>query len=753
MNDRHLVPSAKGLVLAAVALCAICPSISAAVSQGEGTPDAPYLIPVTQGEMRIDGVLDDAEWADALVLELKYEVQPGENVPAPVKTEVMLIYDTVHLYIGFRCHDPDPSAIRAHLSDRDHVGGDDWAGVVLDTFNDERRSFDFVVNPLGVQWDFIETASGSPSWDAIWESAGRITSWGYALEMSIPFNQLRFQYSDEPQVWGFDAFRSYPRRQRHHLGLFPRDRNNNCYLCQALKIQGFKGASPGRNIEISPTLTGVRTDVRSPFPGGEFDTENEDVDPGITARWGVTPNMTLSGTANPDFNQVEADAMQLDINTPFDLYYSERRPFFLEGADFFNTLKDAVYTRTMHDPKYGLKLTGKESGNTVGAYVVRDDRTNLIFPRSQESESTSLPMESTASILRYKRDIGNRYTLGGLFTSRNGEDYYNHLLGFDADLLVTQTDQFQIQLLGSWTEYPEDLAARFDQKQGQIKDEYVAFEWDHAGRSHYLWLDYDNVGKGFRADLGFIPQIGFENVEGGYFYIYNPPQGSWWSYFRAGGEYSYYGEQDGALLGSGGELWTQFGGALQSYYYFGLLHNREAYRGREFDLTSFASETGFEPTGSVEMRLITRLGEQIDYFNIEPRAGDRIYLRPMAELRLGKHLRLDVDHVYERLSVDAGRLYNAYVSNLTAIYQFNVRTFFRAVLQHVYYDRNKSAYTDPEVDSEFSRFFSQLLFSYKINPRTMLFLGYSDNYDGTDEYDLTRSDRTFFAKIGYAFVR
>lgn len=714
-----------------------------------GTADDPHLVPMTDGKVKVDGSLDETAWNEALVLELAYEVQPGENVPAPVRTEVLLTYDIAHLYIAFRCYDPDPSAIRAHLSDRDQVGGDDWAGVVLDTFNDERRSFDFVANPLGVQWDFIETASGSPSWDAIWESSGRITSWGYAIEMEIPFNQLRFQHSDEPQTWGFDAFRSYPRDQRHHLGVFPRDRNNNCYLCQAVKIKGFAGASPGRNIEASPTLTGVSTETRDEFPAGDLSVDNQESDPGITVKWGMTPNLTLSSAVNPDFSQVEADALQLDINTPFALYFSERRPFFLEGADFFDTLKDAVYTRTMHDPQWGLKLTGKEGRNTVGAYVVRDDKTNLIFPGNQGSNATSLPMESTASIMRYKRDIGSRYTIGGLLTSRRGDDYSNDLLGFDANLLVTQTDQFQIQLMRSSSEYPDSVAQDFEQEGGDINDEYVAFEWDHAGRSHYLWLDYDRVGKNFRADLGFIPRVGFENVEGGYFYIWNPPQGSWWSYLRVGGDYSHYTKEDGGVLNSGGQLWTEFGGRLQSWFWAASSQRREAYNGREYDLRVYGADAGFRPTGDLELGVGTLFGDRIDYANSRP--ADRIYLRSIAEYRAGKHVRLNFNHVYERLSVDLGRLYTANVSNLTAIYQFNVRTFFRTVLQYAQYDRDATLYID-EVDSEFSRFFTQLLFSYKINPQTMLFLGYSDNYFGNQEYDLTQSDRTFFAKLGYAFV-
>jgi hypothetical protein len=518
-----------GLYLAAVPI-----SASANDSNGSGTVENPYLVPGTGSEIVVDARLIEEAWGNALVIELDYEVSPGENVPPPVRTEVLLTYNTSTLYVAFRCYDPDPSAIRAHLSDRDRIDGDDWVGVILDTFNDERRSFDLMVNPLGVQSDFIESETGGGSWDGIWNSAGQITDWGYVVEMAIPFNQLRFQRSGKTQVWGFDGVRSYPRSQTHHLGTFPRDRGNNCYLCQAIKIEGFDGASPGHNIEISPTVTGVRTDARREFPDGPLEKQNQKTEIGATARWGLTPNLTFSGTINPDFSQIEADALRLDINQPFALYYPERRPFFTEGADFFDTLKSAIYTRTMRDPRWGLKLTGKGRSNTIGAYVVEDELTNLIFPGSQGSGSTSLAMKSTATVLRYKRDIGSQYTIGALATDREGVNYFNRVYGLDADLRFTQTDQIQLQFIGSYTRYPHAVAEEFGQPGGRFDDRYIAFEWDHATRTHYIWLDYDDVGDGFRADLGFIPRVGFRNVEGGYFYTWNAPEDAWWSMFRAG---------------------------------------------------------------------------------------------------------------------------------------------------------------------------------------------------------------------------
>ena len=242
----------------------------------------PHQVPKIDGQIRIDGVLDEPAWQDALVLEIRVEVEPGENIPAPVRTQISVCFSDRHLFAAFRAFDPDPSAIRARYSDRDKLWDDDWVALVLDTFNDERRSFQFFVNPLGIQADSIETAGGGggPEWDAIWDSAGRIDDRGYVVEIAIPFSSLRFQPKDGEQIWGFDAVRSYPRLVTHEMGLFARDRSNNCYLCQADKIRGFAGASPGRALEFDPTVSAVHSEAREPFPDGRLEEVESTVEPG-----------------------------------------------------------------------------------------------------------------------------------------------------------------------------------------------------------------------------------------------------------------------------------------------------------------------------------------------------------------------------------------------------------------------------------------------------------------------------------------
>jgi len=719
-------------------------------SPGTGTTENPYIIPETISEIKVDAILGEEAWEKALVLELKYEVRPGENVTPPVRSEVLLTYDENTLYAAFRCFDPKPSAIRAHLRDRDTLGGDDWVALILDTFNDSRRSYDFIVTAQGVQFDQIEAQTGEDNgWDTFWDCASRITDWGYAVEIAIPFSSLCFQRKEGAQIWGFDAVRRYPREHAYHIGLFPRDRSNNCYLCQAIKIKGFDGASPGRNIEINPTLIAARTDDRPQFPEGDLEKRDQDAEVGLTARWGITPNFTINATANPDFSQVEADALQLDINQPFVLFYPERRPFFTEGVDFFRALENIIYTRTMRDPSWGFKLTGKEGTNTVGAYVVRDDVTNLIFPGSQGSSSTSLKESNLSSVFRYKRDFGRRYTVGILATDREGSDYHNRVFGFDLDFRFTPTNQIQLLVMGSSTRYPDDVVDNYNQPSGSFSDHLISFEYDHYTRTWGWWADYEEAGPKFRADLGYYPRVGYRNVEGGVLHTWNAKPGQWWSMFRAGSEFNYFADWDGNLLNRSASLWFHYSGAMQSYAFVRGWRMREAYNRQEFDQTFFVLEGGLWPTSDLFVNVSTIFGNEIDYANT--RLGNRVRVTPYSSYNLGKHLRLSLTHSYEHMSVSDARLYTANISQLSAVYQFSVRAFFRAILQRVHYDYNTSNYTF-DIDSRFKRFFTQLLFSYKINPRTVLFLGYSDNYFGSQEFGLTRSDRTFFIKIGYAWV-
>ena len=297
-----------------------------------------YTVTKATSEIKVDGSLDENAWKDAVVIKLPYEWLPGDNIPALVDTDCLVTYDDHFFYVAVRCYDPEPSKIRAHLMDRDSVDTfiqDDHICLMIDTFNDERRCFQFRSNPLGVQADAILTEGYEDfSWDTIWASAGKITDWGWAAEIAISFNQLRFPKTSEVQTWGFSIERSYPRNVRHRMRSHPIERDRTCIICQFNKITGMKGISPGVNIELDPTLTTIRTDRREDFPADpDSPMKNGDIDPepGLTARWGITPNLMLNATVNPDFSQIEADVRELEVNTRFAIQYPEKRPFFWKG--------------------------------------------------------------------------------------------------------------------------------------------------------------------------------------------------------------------------------------------------------------------------------------------------------------------------------------------------------------------------------------------------------------------------------------
>lgn len=720
--------------------------------QEKAPPAQTYRVSRATGPIKVDGVLNEDAWKAAAKMELPYETFPADNTPAPVKTEALITYDGDFLYVAFRASDPKPAQIRARLSDRDKASSDDFVGIVLDTFNDERRGFEFFVNPLGVQMDLaINDVGGGEdsSWDALWNSAGRVTDQGYTVEVSIPFTSLRFRRANGEQTWGFDLVRVYPRSQRHVLGLQPRDRNRNCYLCQISKMAGFEGISPGRNLEFDPTVTSQRTDTRDEFPSGPLSEGDVDFEPGLTARWGITPNLTLGGAINPDFSQIEADAAQLDINTQFALFFPEKRPFFLEGADFFETNFNIVHTRQVADPDWGLKLTGKEGKHALGVFVARDSLTNLTFPGSQASSLTSLNDENLSGALRYRFDIGKSSTLGALYAGREGDEYSNHVLGLDGFIRFTQKDTIIAQVLGSQTQYPDSVAARFRQPEGSFDDRALLFVYRHSDRNWFWRARYEDVGESFRADLGFMPRVNYRMGVLGLERTWWGGKDDWYSRFFVGGDWDRTEEQNGRLLEEEYEVRGGIGGPLQSFLFLGVGTSDQFFNGKTFNRKFLNTFGEIRPTADLYVNFEANLGDQIDFAHT--RTGERVQLEPGIRYNFGKHLRLELDHSFEKLDVRGGRLFEANLTQLRSTYQFNIRTFVRAILQYTDIQRNTGLYAFP-VEPETRRLFTQLLFSYKINPQTVFFLGYSDNRTGDDRVDLTQRNRTVFIKIGYAWL-
>jgi hypothetical protein len=719
--------------------------------------DKPVLnVPKLSGKMNIDARLDEPQWQNAMRMELNYETRPGDNVKPSVRTEFLMFYDQDRLYVAFKCYDPDPNSIRAHLMDRDGPMNDDTVWIQVDTFNDERRCYDFATNPIGVQLDSIEDFSGARptedfSWDGIWESAGKIYDWGYLVEWSIPFSSFRFQKKDGPQTWGINAARFRPRNVSARIDLVPVERGNNCYLCQIAKISGFEGVEPGRNIELNPTATFSRTDMRNNFPHGDLEEDNSQGDLGITGSWGITPNWTISGTVNPDFSQIEADAAQLDINNTFTLFYPEKRPFFMEGSDFFLTPINAVHTRVLANPDWGMRFTGKEGGNAMGAYVVRDAVTQMIIPGPLGSRSFSAPMENTSSVARYRRDVGSSSTLGLLVTDREGDEYYNRVAGVDGNIRLNSDNILSFQVMASQTQYGSMLSSAYHLTDEEITDSVFDLSYIYNTRNYEVIVTAKRAGENFRADLGYFPKVGFQRYGADFSRNWWGDANSFVRKFKIGISANQENRIDSSddltqrelflytstLLPNNTQLTTIAG---QRKYNFMYLNTDQSFV--DVRLNSV-------PMGWLSIAARIDFSDWIDFANI--REAYRKNLTLILDIKANQHLNLNSTLRVNSLSRDGNRIFLANLLEVKGIYQFNRRMFFRSIFQFTDIRRSLEQYSFP-VDSHSKKLFTQQLFSYKINPRTVLFLGYGDTYLGNQEYGITQSDRSFFAKVGYAWV-
>lgn len=710
-------------------------------------------LPRSSEEIIIDGVLDDAAWRSAVRVELKYETEPGENIEAGVQTVAYLLEDGENIYVAFVASDPRPDEIRAFLRDRDTAWPDDFVGISFDTYNDERRAFKFFTNSLGVQMDVIYddvNGSNNSSWDAIWESAGLKNGTGFVVEMKIPLDQMRFQNVDGDQTWGYTLVRVYPRDRRHRLSNDPRDRSRNCEICQFSKLRGFDGSKPGRNIEIVPTLTVSKSDRTDdpgivPMASGVTNTEA-----GVSVRWGLTPDITVNFAVNPDFSQVEADAAELDVNNRFALFFPEKRPFFLESSDYFNTPLQAIFTRTVADPDFGAKITGKRGDHTFGAFAARDQVTNFLFPGPLGSSTTSLEQPNTTFVGRYSRGFPGASSVGGILTLRNGDGYRNLVAGLDSRWRINDEHVFRVQVLHSETEYPDSVAVEFGQPLGKFIGDATFINYNFNTRDWFLKLERVQADDNFRADSGFMGRVGGDSQIVGGGRIWHGESGDWWTSMRLESDYEILHFESGEFLGKTASLSMGVGGAMQSWTQVKVGVGKENVDGVLFDYSKLSLSSEFRPKAGLTLNFFVEYGEQIDFENA--RVGNQRLLRPRIDWNISRHLLLRLRLARVNLDMKDGRkIFSADLLDSRLTWQFNLRSYLRVSIQRQDIDRNQSVYVDA-VDAQSITVGRQLLYSYKLNPQTVFFLGYLDNYVGDDRLDgLAASDRSWFMKIGYAW--
>jgi hypothetical protein len=750
----------------------------------------------------IDAKLDDEVWKTAALFKDFYQFNPGDNIAPSKPTEVRIGYDAKHLYIAFHCYD-EPSKVRATVARRDNIFGEDNVRVFLDTFNDQRKAYVLGFNPLGVQQDGIHTENQGIDFsvDIVMESKGAITEDGWIVEVAIPFKSLRYE-AGKDKLWGLHVWRNIDRFNDELDSWMPISRDKSGTLNQAGRITGLEGISTERSLELIPSLTISETgkhvrrisraDVASRgfADPGKFVNQPVELDPGLTAKWGITPTMTLDLALNPDFAQVEADATVNTANQRFPIFFEEKRPFFLEGIDIFRTQIAAVHTRTIIDPDVAAKLTGKRGRNSFGILVASDNAPGN-FDDDKRFDPEALPSaigrlddkNATIGILRLKRDVGKENTIGLLATSYNFIDRSNYVGGFDSRIRFNKQTTMEFQVLGTNARRCALAASEFDDECRTRNGFAYSYSFDKNGR--HLSINFNGVGRtsGYVADVGFTRRTNTNNHNSNISYNTEPKPKArivqWTFYNYLGGNADWQGRM---------QNWNdefQVGPNLQRQTFIRAGYNfgYERVFAFEFDEPSFArgrtedsvrSRNVFAYAGSTPIKQVTffyffgyRWGEHDFDFGAGPRfprvspaaladpeapldpgPANLLYTNGDVTYKPTNELNVSFSFQKNRLTRrDNGRLaFDSNIYSLRSTYQFTRFLFARGRLDY---------------SSLSSNYRGQFLLGWTPNPGTAFYAGYNDDlnrnffnrFTGDLEPGFRRNGRTFFVKMSYLIRR
>src|SRR5690348_17220108 len=748
-------------VVAALVLAPILalPATSAR-AEAPGSPRAPVTIPSIATWTGSDGTPTADAWQHAAHFRVDNEIQPGHNVAAPVKTEVDVGYTPAALWMRFVAQDPSPADVRVKYRQHDGFNNnDEYVGIIFSPFNDTQWGYEFFCSTGATELDsFRQQNNEYSSFDAIWYCNAHLTPTGYVVTMQIPFRSLKFPHSDDPQTWRMLFFRNWARNVRHQITQVKLDYDSNCTLCQAELLRTQTPIhSEGGNFLIIPAATVSQTDARA-TPDSGLSHGSPTAAAGLDARWAIRPDLEWSATLNPNFSQVAPDVLQSTVNRRFAIYYPENRPFFEAGTWVFNTPgfnygknnanNQFVDTRQIADPDWATKVVGQIGSNALGALVADDSITNILMPGPVQSSLQSFDFPTRDGLLRYRRDFTGNSAVGVLATNRTGSGYDNGLLAVDGSWQIDPSDTITTQLAHSSTTYPQQVATAFGIAPGRVSGDgwLVAFQRTRSNYTANLLLA--SVAPGFRADLGYLPQVGYREAQPQFEYDWYSSN-SWWNTGGFGGSYDWVqASGKGPILDRQAQIYAFVHAVAQSHIVLFARHDQQYFGGKTFTLGQYEIDASAQPLRWLQFEVDATGGDGVDYVGV--RKGRLLSIAPSFTLSPGPHLEIDFVGNFEQLDVADQRLYTAKLYDLRAAWYFNSRMFVRAIAQEQDV-RNNVALYPAGTPSRTRTLASQFLFGYMLNPWTSLFAGYTDNYLGTGDTGLVQQGRTYFLKVSYAF--
>ena len=720
--------------------------------------------PVVDVPPNVDGRLDDEAWAAAVHITEFVQLSPLDGAPGTEATDVYIAYDSANIYLAFHAHYTNPSIMRASRTDRDQARGDDAVTIYFDPFLDQQRAYVFTVNAFGVQTDAILSSRGGgggfgggggrgpsgyfgpprgdASWDTLFTSAGRVVRDGFTAEMAIPFKSLRYPQrgGTTPHRWGFQIARRI-RGKNETVVWSPVSREVAGFLPQMGVLDGMTGLSTSRNIEILPTFTAVQ--FGSLDAAGRFENDRAQPEGGVNFKYGVTSNLTADVAFNPDFSQIESDRPQIEVNQRFALFYPELRPFFLEGAEIFQFRGpvNLVHTRTIIDPRYGAKLTGKAGNTTIGVMYANDEAPGY----HDDVVDRAAGQSAQTFVGRMRYDLYSESYVGAIFTSREFADSTNQVAGLDSNFRLGDTHSFGVRAVGT-----QDTDLDGVERSGFLLD--ASFR--KSGRNlSYVFAHYA-LSPDFETDVGFVRRTDQRSTFANVSY-------SWWPehwIVSWGPSFNYMRGHN-------------FGGILEDEQYRAGLNfsftnnirfdgnvNREMERfgGINFFKTRFRYRWVNSASRRFSFGMGSSGGDQIYYDAERPYLGRDFGWNGFLNLRFVSRwqtrININTNRFVDVTSGDA-LVFDVNIFRSLTSYQFTDRLVFRNISEYHSFDQRLSL---------------NFLLTYRINSGTVFYVGYDDRYqqgdliqrdvngDGIDDRyfpttSMLRTNRAFFTKLQYLF--
>jgi hypothetical protein len=704
---------------------------ASALAAASAAPRAP-LVPIRAAAPPvIDGDLSDAVWQQAPSVTGFKTWFPDFGKDMPDQTVAYYAYDAENLYFAFRAFDSEPGRIKASVTERDTIVAEDWICINLDSFGDQQALYGLYVNPLGIQAD-SRYAAGKEDYgvDIVWYSAGRIDDKGYTIEVRIPFKSLRYGGSNPVRMRLI-----FERRitRRSEQGTWPEldPKIGPNFLVQNTPIE-FANIRHYTLLEVLPDATYSRHLTR---PGETLEQTSGGGDLGVTAKYGVTAQLTLDGAVNPDFSQVEADAGQIDINRRYALFFPEKRPFFLEGRELFNLvgadyspLQYIVHTRTIENPAGGAKLTGK---------VSRADNISAIYAVDELADDAVAPgglSHAQVAVARYKRSLNEDSYAGGFYTGREVGDAFNRVFGGDASIRVTKSGSIGMFAFGSTTR--QDGAAE------STNGHAVLGNYSADSRNLALYLGAQEISRGFETWTGYLTRAGlFQGTAVVTPHLYpkirnvrrvDPTLTTDHLRDEASGLWEHYNDASVTVR-------LPRNGNLSAGYHW----SNEVFNGESFPTSGVRVAAGAQLTTQVTVSGSVTHGDAI-YYAADPFGGTASGASLLLRYQPAEQWQFEGRATYAGFSRarDGRRLYDYAIYRGKASFQVNRYLFFRAIAEYNTYRR---------------QLLTDFLASFTYIPGTVLHAGYGSFYEKVRWEDeryvpgtsFLETRRGFFFKASY----